>query len=122
MRKLFLALTLALTILPCQAQKAPRARDFNTVTDSLQQRLRRRTGVTSRFKIEKVSARGNALDFHFSQNMLGQPFRKGDINLDVWIHNALDSDNTAFYFESRGLGFRQQINPLQVGVNLRCRF
>ena len=55
MRKLFLALALALTVLPCQAQKAPRARDFNTVTDSLQQRLRRRTGVTSRFKIEKVS-------------------------------------------------------------------
>ena len=49
-------------------------------------------------------------------------FRKGDINLDVWIHNALDSDNTAFYFESRDLGFRQPINPLQVGVNLRCRF
>ena len=82
MRKLFLALALALTILPCQAQKAPRARDFNTVTDSLQQRLRRRTGVTSRFKIEKVSARGNALDFHFSQNILGQPFRKGDI---TWL-------------------------------------
>ena len=49
-------------------------------------------------------------------------FRKGDVNLDVWIHNALDGDYTAFYFESRGIGFRQPINPLKVGVNLRCRF
>lgn len=49
-------------------------------------------------------------------------FRKGNINLDVWIRNALDGDYTAFYFESRGIGFRQPINPLQVGVNLRCRF
>ena len=67
------------------------------------------------------------LDNYASQKFYGTlngqvGFRKGDINLDVWIHNALDSDNTAFYFESRGLGFRQQINPLQVGVNLRCRF
>jgi len=49
-------------------------------------------------------------------------FRKGDINLDVWIKNALDTDYTAFYFENRGNSFRQKGNPLQVGVNLRCRF
>ena len=67
------------------------------------------------------------LDNNASQKFYGTlngqvGFRKGDINLDVWIHNALDSDYTAFYFESRGIGFRQQINPLQMGVNLRCRF
>ena len=67
------------------------------------------------------------LDNNASQKFYGTlngqvGFRKGDINLDVWIHNALDSDKTAFYFESRGIGFRQRINPLQVGVNLRCKF
>ena len=67
------------------------------------------------------------LDNNASQKFYGTlngqvGFRKGDINLNVWIHNALDSDYTAFYFESRGIGFRQRINPLQVGVNLRCRF
>ena len=79
MKKLLLSLTLALAFLPSPAQ-TPRARDFSTVTDSLQVRLKRRTGVTSNFKLEKVHVRGNALDFYFSQNLLGQPYRKGDIS------------------------------------------
>jgi len=67
------------------------------------------------------------LDNNASQKFYGTlngqvGFRKGNVNLDVWIHNALDTDYTAFYFESRSLGFRQKGNPLQVGVNLRCRF
>ena len=81
MKKLLLSLTLALAFLPSPAQ-TPRARDFSTVTDSLQVRLKRRTGVTSNFKLEKVLVRGNALDFYFSQNLLGQPYRKGDI---TWL-------------------------------------
>ena len=81
MKKLLLSLALALAFLPSPAQ-TPKARDFSTVTDSLQARLKRRTGVTSNFKLEKVLARGNALDFYFSQNLLGQPYRKGDI---TWL-------------------------------------
>ena len=81
MKRVLLTLALALACLPGTAQ-TPRARDFNTVTDSLQARLQRLTGVRSRFKLEKVTSRGNVLDFHFSQNMLGQPFRKGDI---TWL-------------------------------------
>ena len=81
MKKLLLSLALALAFLPSPAQ-TPKARDFSTVTDSLQVRLKRRTGVTSNFKLEKVLVRGNALDFYFSQNLLGQPFRKGDI---TWL-------------------------------------
>ena len=49
-------------------------------------------------------------------------FRKGDINFDVWIHNALDKDYTAMYFENMGNMLRQKGTPLQVGVNLRYRF
>ena len=86
MKRIILAIALALVFLPSPAQ-TPKARDFNTVTDSLQQRLKRRTGVTSRFKLEKVAVRGNALDFHFSQNLLGQPFRKGDI---TWLTEQIE--------------------------------
>ena len=86
MKRIILAIAPALVFLPSPAQ-TPKARDFNTVTDSLQQRLKRRTGVTSRFKLEKVAVRGNALDFHFSQNLLGQPFRKGDI---TWLTEQIE--------------------------------
>ena len=49
-------------------------------------------------------------------------FRKDRVNVDVWIHNALNKNYTAFYFESLGNGFRQKGNPLQIGIDLRCRF
>ena len=81
MKRILLSLALVLAVLPSPAQ-TPRARDFNTVVDSLQVRLQRRTGVYSRFKLEKVIARGSTLDFYFSQNLLGQPYRKGDI---TWL-------------------------------------
>ena len=86
MKRLLLSLALVLAFLPSPAQ-TPKARDFSTVTDSLQQRLKRRTGVTTRFKLEKVLVRGNALDFYFSQNLLGQPYRKGDI---TWLTEQIE--------------------------------
>ena len=86
MKRILLSLALVLVFLPSPAQ-TPKARDFNTVTDSLQQRLKRRTGVTTRFKLEKVLVRGNALDFYFSQNLLGQPYRKGDIS---WLTEQIE--------------------------------
>ncbi|MBO4624116.1 MAG: xanthan lyase [Bacteroidales bacterium] len=81
MKRIILSLALVLAALPSLAQ-TPRARDFNTVVDSLQVRLQRRTGVRSRLKLEKVLARGNVLDFYFSINLLYQPYRKGDI---TWL-------------------------------------
>ena len=86
MKRFLLSLALVLVFLPSPAQ-TPKARDFNTVTDSLQQRLKRRTGVTTRFKLEKVLVRGSALDFYFSQNLLGQPYRKGDI---TWLTEQIE--------------------------------
>ena len=43
MKRFLLTIALAAAFLPLQAQK-PRAKDFNPVCDSLQQRLFRRTG------------------------------------------------------------------------------
>ena len=75
-RSLLILLLLAVT-LPLAAQH-PRARDFASVTDSLQQRLKRRTGVTSAFKLEKALVRGNCADLYFSQNASAFPWRAGD--------------------------------------------
>ena len=78
MKRILLALAVLAAALPLQAQ-APRAKDFNVVTDSLQQRLQRRTGVLSPFKLEKVLSRGSTLDFYFSQNFVAYPWRKADV-------------------------------------------
>ncbi len=77
MKKTLSIILFALITLSASAQ-VPKAKDFREVTDSLQARLKRRTGVTSKFKLESLEARGKELDFYFSQNLVGQPFRKGD--------------------------------------------
>lgn len=48
--------------------------------------------------------------------------RKGNGEIDFWLRNALDKEYAAFYFESMGNGFVQKGRPVQVGVELRCRF
>ena len=48
--------------------------------------------------------------------------RKGNGQIDFWLRNALDKEYAAFYFESMGNGFVQKGRPVQVGVELRCRF
>jgi len=85
MKRLIFSLVLVLAALPSLAQ-TPRARDFNTVVDSLQVRLQRRSGVYTRLKLEKVVVRGNVLDFYFSQNLTYQPYRKGDI---TWLSEQI---------------------------------
>ena len=84
-RVLAILLLCLLTALPAAAQH-PRARDFAVATDSLQQRLKRRTGVDCRFKLEKVLVRGSVLDFYFSQNFAGFPWRQEDI---PWLREQL---------------------------------
>ncbi len=47
---------------------------------------------------------------------------KGNGQIAFWINNALNKDYQAFYFETMGRGFAQMGRPLQVGVDIRCRF
>lgn len=49
-------------------------------------------------------------------------FNKGNGQLAFWINNALNTDYQAFYFETMNRGFAQKGRPLQVGVDIRCRF
>ena len=47
---------------------------------------------------------------------------KGNGQVGIWINNALNTDYQAFYFESMNRGFAQMGRPMQIGVDLRCRF
>lgn len=47
---------------------------------------------------------------------------KGNAQIALWINNALNKKYQAFYFETMNRGFAQQGRPLQVGIDLRCRF
>ena len=79
-----------------------------------------------------VNCTGAGRIYWTEQNTASQPFyvtlngrlslRRGAVQADVWLRNALNTDYTAFYFESLGNAFRQQGRPLQAGVELRIRF
>lgn len=47
---------------------------------------------------------------------------KGNGAIAFWIRNALDKEYQAFYFETMGNGFMQKGRPMQLGVDVRCRF
>lgn len=47
---------------------------------------------------------------------------KGNGQIGIWINNALNTEYLAFYFESMNRGFAQMGRPMQIGVDLRCRF
>lgn len=49
-------------------------------------------------------------------------FEKGNGAIALWVRNALDKKYEAFYFESMGNGFEQRGRPMQLGVDIRCRF
>lgn len=49
-------------------------------------------------------------------------FEKGSGQVDFWVRNALDKRYASFYFESMDNGFMQKGNPVQAGIELRCRF
>ncbi len=88
MRKLLLACVLLLSVLPATGQSGKTARDFYPARDSLKARLLRRTGVWTNLQINKVSLRGNILDFHFSQELSDYPWRTEDIE---WFRDELRS-------------------------------
>lgn len=47
---------------------------------------------------------------------------KGNGQIGFWVNNALNTDYQAFYFETMSRGFAQMGRPVQVGVDIRCRF
>ena len=47
---------------------------------------------------------------------------KGNGQIGIWINNALNTKYQALYFESMNRGFAQMGRPMQIGVDLRCRF
>ena len=47
---------------------------------------------------------------------------KGNGAIAFWVRNALDKEYEAFYFESMGNRFMQKGRPMQLGVDIRCRF
>ena len=49
-------------------------------------------------------------------------FNKGNGQVAFWVNNALNKDYQAFYFETMSRGFAQKGRPVQVGIDIRCRF
>lgn len=47
---------------------------------------------------------------------------KGRGQIGFWINNALNTKYQTIYFETMSRGFEQLGRPMQVGVDLRCRF
>ena len=47
---------------------------------------------------------------------------KGNGQIGFWVNNALNKDYQAFYFETMSRGFAQKGRPVQVGIDIRCRF
>ena len=85
MRKILPSLLLLIFLAPASFSQ-PRARDFREANDSLQQRLKRRTGVDILFKLEKVTVKGKALDFQYSAALGTYPWRPGDV---TWFRQQL---------------------------------
>jgi len=113
-------LTLALvTAAVVTAEAQPRARDFREATDSLKERLKRRTGVETSLKLEKVTVRGKNLDFYFSQELADYPWRAGD---PTWFREELQSlgkDGLGAYALGTVYAKRQKLTELPMPLLTR---
>lgn len=47
---------------------------------------------------------------------------KGNGQIALWVNNALNTRYQAFWFETMSRGFAQMGRPVQIGIDLRCRF
>ena len=113
MKRLLLFLGLALLVTPGWAQ--PRARDFAVAVDSLQKRMQRRTGVNNRYKIEKLVPRQNGvLDFYFTGNLSGYPWRNGDVRFFKEQLADVGQDALKGYKVGSVYVNRQEISALQM--------
>ena len=61
--------------------------EYRVAVDSLRARLERRTTVSTKVRLQKITSGGNnTLDFHFTQELSDYPWRKGDID---WLRSQL---------------------------------
>lgn len=75
---------------------------------------------------------GAARIYWTEQNNVRQPFYgtlnarlsfvKGNGQIALWGRNLLDKEYGTFYFESMKNGFMQKGRPIQLGIDIRCRF
>ena len=119
MRKLFTVLAFLTVVLSAGAQQRPSAKTFREATDSLTQRLKRRTGVETALKLEKVTARGNVLDFYFSQELADYPWRQEDL---AWVREQLQTlgkEGLGSYSLGNLYAKRQNLNTLPMPLLTR---
>lgn len=91
-------------------------------------------GAASLFDTIEVSTHysGAARIYWTEQNNVQQPFyaalnarvafKKKNGEIALWGKNLLNKKYSTFYFESMDNGFMQKGKPVQLGVELRCRF
>ena len=109
MKRVFLVLLLLLTVWPSLAQ-TPRAKDFLEVSDSLSQRMQRRSGVKTRVRVNKVLARGKTLDFYFTSELVYHPWRPGEV---AWFRQQLQ-ESISGYTLGKVYGGNQDISDLEM--------
>ena len=87
-RRLILLLAGLLAMLPAGAQ-APRARDFRTICDTLQARLKRRTTVDYALSVSRVTVSGKKLNLTFNNNLSYFPWHTQDV---TWFRAQLEKE------------------------------
>lgn len=111
------ATLLALALSVCaSAQKTPTRADFNVACDTLAARLQRRTGVTAKVAIKKITCGSGNIDFYFDKELGDWPWRASD---QAWFKNQLadavkevaPSYNVGRIF-TNGIDFDELFNPL----------
>ena len=87
-RRILLLLAGLLAALPLSAQ-APRARDFRTICDTLEARLKRRTTVDYQLNVSRVAVSGKQLNLTFNNNLSYFPWHSADV---TWFRAELQKE------------------------------
>ena len=87
-RRLLFLLAGLLAVVPIGAQ-APRARDFRTICDTLEARLKRRTTVDYHLSVSRVSVSGKRLNLTFNNNLSYFPWHSDDV---AWFRSELQKE------------------------------
>ncbi len=77
---------LAILLAASPRMAAQQVKDFKPALDSMQVLLKERTSVSGTVKASKIIARGEVLDFHFTQAFGDYPWRAGDVR---WFKSTL---------------------------------
>ena len=89
MRKVFITLVLALSLLPVRGTVIPKASDFNVVCDTLTERCNRRFLVRSKVSLEKLFLNNGALDLYFNRSLADYPWHEEDV---PWFLSELNTE------------------------------